>query len=65
VQIRRLGFDSAGIFGLGAGYRFNNWLRADVTGEYRGKSNFHGTDLVFFNGVRLASTTTPAASPSG
>src|ERR1700741_4313863 len=24
-----LGFDSAGIFGLGAGYRFNNWFRAD------------------------------------
>jgi opacity protein-like surface antigen len=51
VQNTGLGFDTAGIFGLGAGYRFNNWLRADVTGEYRGKSNFHGTDLVSFNGV--------------
>lgn len=45
-----LGFDTAGIFGLGAGYQFNNWFRADVTGEYRGGANFHGTDLVLFNG---------------
>lgn len=51
VQNTGLGFDSAGIFGLGAGYRFNNWFRADITGEYRGKSNFHGADIVTFNGV--------------
>ena len=46
-----LGFDSAGIFGLGAGYRFNNWFRADVTGEYRAKANMHGLDIVSFNGA--------------
>lgn len=28
-------FHNAGILGLGAGYKFNNWFRADVTGEYR------------------------------
>src|SRR2546430_9959498 len=38
------GFDTAGIFGLGVGYQFNNWFRADITGQYRGKSNFHGTE---------------------
>jgi opacity protein-like surface antigen len=38
-------FDTAGIFGLGAGYQFNNWFRADVTGQYRGNSNFKGMDL--------------------
>jgi opacity protein-like surface antigen len=27
------------------GYQFNNWFRADVTGQYRGNSNFKGTDL--------------------
>ena len=43
-------FDSAPIFGLGLGYQFNNWLRADVTGEYRGKSNFHGYDIVYAGG---------------
>src|SRR5581483_2765490 len=29
------GFDSAGIYDVGIGYKFNNWLRVDVTGEYR------------------------------
>ncbi len=39
-------FSSAGIYGGGVGYQFNNWFRADVTGEYRGKSNFSGIDVV-------------------
>jgi opacity protein-like surface antigen len=39
-------FDSAGLFGIGAGYQFNNWLRVDVTGEYRGNSDYHGLDIV-------------------
>lgn len=39
------GFDSAPFFGLGIGYTVNNWLRFDVTGEYRGKANFHGLDI--------------------
>lgn len=38
-------FDAAGIFGVGVGYRFNNWFRADITGQYRGNSNFKGTDV--------------------
>jgi opacity protein-like surface antigen len=42
------GFDAAGIFDVGVGYRINNWLRADVTGQYRGRANFHGLDLVSF-----------------
>jgi opacity protein-like surface antigen len=37
-------FASAGLFGLGVGYTFNNWLRFDVTGEYRGKAAFFGLD---------------------
>jgi opacity protein-like surface antigen len=47
---QRLGFNSAGIFGLGVGYKFNPWFRGDVTGEYRGNSNFDGFDLVGFPG---------------
>jgi opacity protein-like surface antigen len=39
------GFDSGWIYGLGAGYQFNNWARADITGEYRGKTNFRGLDI--------------------
>jgi opacity protein-like surface antigen len=39
-------FGSAGIYGGGIGYKFNNWLRADFTGQYRGASNFTGLDVV-------------------
>jgi opacity protein-like surface antigen len=47
-----LGFDSSQFFGIGLGYNFNDWLRFDVTGEYRGTANFHGSDIVgpFCNG---------------
>jgi opacity protein-like surface antigen len=44
-------FSSAGLFGLGAGYQFNNWLRFDVTGEYRGNSDFTGLDIVRIGGA--------------
>jgi opacity protein-like surface antigen len=43
------GFDTAGIFGIGVGYQFNNWFRVDVTGQYRGRSNFHGADVFSFS----------------
>jgi opacity protein-like surface antigen len=33
-------FDAAPFFGLG-----DNWLRLDVTGEYRAGANFHGLDI--------------------
>lgn len=42
------GFDTGGIFGLGVGYQVNNWFRADFTGQYRGKTNFKGTDIITF-----------------
>jgi len=35
---------SSPLFGLGIGYQFNNWLRFDMTGEYRGKSLFIAQD---------------------
>ena len=47
---QNLAFGTAGIFGLGAGYKFNNWFRADVTGEYRGNSQFFGTDQIAYVG---------------
>src|SRR5512140_1168886 len=49
-SVQHLGFNTAGIFGLGAGYRVNNWFRADVTGEYRGNSQFFGTDHITYPG---------------
>lgn len=40
--------DNAAFFaGLGIGYRFNNWLRFDVTGEYRGSSSIGVNDIVY------------------
>lgn len=38
------GFDAAPLAGAGVGYKFNDWLRADLTGEYRARANFHGLD---------------------
>ena len=39
------GFDAAPTIGLGIGYYYNDWLRFDVTGEYRGRANFHGSEI--------------------
>ena len=41
-------FDAAGTYQIGAGYQFNNWFRADVTGQWRGNANFKGTDRFNF-----------------
>lgn len=46
LQNHGFGFDSSPLFGLGVGYQFNNWFRADVTGEYRSKANFHGSQSI-------------------
>ena len=40
-----VGFDSSPLFDLGVGYQFNNWFRVDVTGQYRGRANFHGSQF--------------------
>jgi opacity protein-like surface antigen len=50
VQQHDFGWDSSMFFGLGVGYKFNDWFRADLTGEYRGRSNLHGSDSVTFTG---------------
>jgi opacity protein-like surface antigen len=40
-----MGFDSSMLFDLGVGYQFNNWFRSDVTAQWRGRSNFHGSQF--------------------
>jgi opacity protein-like surface antigen len=42
------GFNGGMSYGLGAGYKFNSWFRADITGEYRSKVNFTGTDFLMY-----------------
>ncbi|MFL9827448.1 outer membrane protein [Rhodoplanes sp. SY1] len=55
-------FDAAPFFGLGFGYQFNSWFRADVIGEYRGKANFHGYDNILLNGNYYNDTYTASKS---
>ena len=48
-----LSFDSSPLFGMGAGYQVNNWLRLDATGEYRANAHFHGQQVESQGGVTL------------
>jgi opacity protein-like surface antigen len=38
-------FESGILVGAGVGYKWNNWTRFDITGEYRGETGFHGLDI--------------------
>jgi opacity protein-like surface antigen len=42
-------FSSAPIVGAGVGYEFNDYLRGDLTVEWRGKSSFDALDRVIVN----------------
>lgn len=45
-------FSSAPTYQFGVGYRANEWFRADVTAQYRGKADFAALDsYVYDNGV--------------
>lgn len=44
VVVEKKDFRPAGILGVGAGYQFNKWFRADVTAEHRFNSKFRGFD---------------------
>jgi opacity protein-like surface antigen len=53
VGTKFLQFDSAPLYSLGGGIQFNNWLRADVTGEYRANAHFHGQQVAQFGNIIL------------
>jgi opacity protein-like surface antigen len=44
VTVLQKDVSSGMLAGLGLGYQFNNWFRADFTGEYRGGTTFRGLD---------------------
>lgn len=46
-------FDGAPFFAAGIGYRWNHWFRTDITGEYRSKSDFDGSDVGSVGGVLI------------
>jgi opacity protein-like surface antigen len=58
-DVLRKSIDDQVFVGIGAGYQFNNWLRADVTGEYRTAAGFSAleratrTDLGLVEGYSL------------
>jgi opacity protein-like surface antigen len=57
-----LSFDSSPLFGFGAGYQINNWLRLDATGEYRANAHFHGQQVESAGGVTLPDDYTASKS---
>jgi opacity protein-like surface antigen len=63
VSVQQVGHEFTGgtSFGVGVGYQFNSWLRADVTGEYRSRVNFSGNDFAVINGLNGV----PGNSPFG
>jgi opacity protein-like surface antigen len=44
------GFTGGMSYGVGVGYQFNSWFRADITGEYRSRVSFSGSDFSTFPG---------------
>lgn len=52
------GFSSAPIVGAGVGYEFNDYLRGDLTVEWRGKSDFYALDWVDADTSTLGGITT-------
>jgi opacity protein-like surface antigen len=64
VFLDKGGFDSAPFFGGGVGYQWNNWLRVDITAEYRGKAHFHALDRFFNTGLGAFNTNEYTASKS-
>jgi opacity protein-like surface antigen len=63
VSVQQVGHEFTGgtSYGVGVGYQFNSWLRADVTGEYRSRVNFSGNDFAVINGLNGV----PGNSPLG
>ncbi len=62
LQTTDKAFDAAAFFSAGIGYQFNSWIRADLTGEYRGAANFHG--LQTWSGFGLNGTDAYSGSKS-
>lgn len=62
-------FGAGAFAGAGIGYQFNNWFRADVTGEYRFSTGFNwhdkgsvGTSTLFWNGAAYDTYTASGTS---
>jgi opacity protein-like surface antigen len=56
-------FNSVVYAGAGVGYQFNSWLRADITGEFRGSSPFGYKDRFCYDQVANAAGGTGYCQP--
>jgi opacity protein-like surface antigen len=66
LSVQQLGheFTSGMSYGVGVGYQFNSWFRGDITGEYRGKVHFSGTDFANIAGLGAIADTYSAGYSS-
>ena len=56
---------SSTLFGIGVGYQFNNWFRADVTAEHRGSANYNAVASYFSAAVAPATNACSSPAPGG
>lgn len=59
--IRDTSLTDGAFVGFGLGYQFNNWFRADITGEYRGAVAARGVYNAFMNNIANPCTTASVA----
>ena len=57
-EVLNTAFEGSGFGGIGVGYEWSNWLRFDVTSEYRNRATFHGLDRYhgWSNGYKFSGT---------
>ncbi|MGL4242535.1 MAG: outer membrane protein, partial [Beijerinckiaceae bacterium] len=65
VGVHDFSMSKSGFVGIGAGYQFNSWLRADVTAEYRLESRFNFTDKYCAGTLGGAPVATPGTPCGG
>jgi opacity protein-like surface antigen len=66
VGVHDFSMSKPAFLGIGAGYQFNSWLRADVTAEYRLESRFKFEDKYCFgNGGAIATPGTACSINPG
>jgi len=57
-----VGVGDSALVGIGAGYQFNTWFRADVTGEYRSSANYTAKNYYQYTAPGSNCPTTGTAS---
>jgi opacity protein-like surface antigen len=64
VGVHEFSMSNPGFVGIGAGYQFNSWLRADITGEYRTEARHRFDDKYCFGNNGGVPVATPGVGCS-